>query len=141
MFKPKKIIAHHSLTKDSETVSCGAIRNYHINTLGWSDIGYHAVVEFARDQYEVFFGRPWDIPGAHTKGHNGDSLGICFIGNYDEQPPSDRMLEVGAKIIKFWMRLYGISEENIYRHHDFAPYKTCPGKLFDILRLRDLVKN
>ena len=133
---PKKIIVHHSLTKDSGTVSWGAIRRYHINTLGWIDIGYHAGVELVYTEYETFMGRPWDAIGAHTQGQNDQSLGFIFVGNYDFFPPPPRMLEVGAKVIALWMRLFNISKDEIYPHHKFANYKSCPGTEFDIEDLK-----
>lgn len=136
---PNKIIVHHSLTKDGKTVSWGNIRNYHINTLGWNDIGYHAGVELVDYQYEILMGRMWDKVGAHTQGQNSDSLGICFVGNYDLIEPPDEMLETGAKIIRLWMKLYHIDILDIYRHHDFASYKSCPGLQFDIIKLRDII--
>lgn len=132
--KPIKIIVHHSLTEDSSTVSWGAIRKYHVETLGFNDIGYHAGVELVRsgrvDYFEVFLGRLWDVPGAHTKGQNRDSLGICFIGNYDLEDPPKKMLIEGGKLIAMWMKLFDIPFERIYPHHYFADYKTCPGSQF-----------
>lgn len=132
MFRPKRIIVHHSLTKDSSTVSWGAIRRYHVETLGYSAIGYHAGVELARDDYEVFLGRMWDKMGSHCRGYNIDSLGICFIGNYDLEKPPEKMLIAGGKLIALWMKLFNIPFEEIYTHHYLADYKTCPGAQFDM---------
>ena len=132
------IIVHHSLTADSGTVSWSAIRHYHIIEKGWMDIGYHAGVELAGAEYEAMLGRPWDFIGAHCEGHNRDSLGICFVGNFDIAPPPDAQLALGAKVIKLWMRLFNISSLNIYRHSQFAD-KTCPGTKFDMAQLLEMV--
>jgi len=137
MFTPSKIIVHHSLTKDNQTVSWGAIRRYHKEHCGWIDIGYHAGVELVYTEYEVFFGRSWDIPGAHTRGINDTSLGIVFVGNYDNFPPSEKMLDAGSVIIRLWMKLYNIPGEAVLPHRDFAGYKSCPGRMF---RMEDLWK-
>jgi N-acetylmuramoyl-L-alanine amidase len=143
-FVPKKVIVHHSLTKDSETVSWGSIRKYHTQTLKWAGIGYHCGVELVMSgqepYYEALLGRMWDIPGAHTRGHNHDSLGICFIGNYDKIAPKKVMLETGAKVIALWLKLFSISIDDIYSHHNFAVHKSCPGALFDMEHLRILVE-
>lgn len=139
---PNKIIIHHSLTEDSGTVSWGAIRHYHTAIKGWADIGYHAGIELVESgdhiHYEILLGRMWDKIGAHTieEGQNWISLGLCFIGNYDEAPPPEGMLIIGGQLISFWMRLFKIPRSEIYGHRDFADYKTCPGKLFDIDKLK-----
>jgi len=133
---PAEIVIHHSLTPDSGTVSWGAIRKYHIEHCGWDDIGYHAGIELVYTEYEMFMGRAWDKIGAHTRGQNDKSLGFLFVGNYDLEPPPKRMLEVGAKTIALWMRLFNIPKDKIYRHSDFANYKSCPGVEFDIEELK-----
>ena len=139
---PKKIIVHHSLTKDDETVSWGAIRRYHINALGWVDIGYHAGVELIKSggqsRHEALLGRSWNIQGAHTFGQNDDSLGICFVGNYDLEEPFGEMLEMGAKVIRMWLWLFAISPYEVYGHNQFSD-KSCPGEKFNMGRLRSLL--
>jgi N-acetylmuramoyl-L-alanine amidase len=54
------------------------IRRWHTGK-GWSDIGYHFVVD---RQGEVCVGRPVERVGAHAKGHNKNSIGICLIGGF-----------------------------------------------------------
>lgn len=142
--KPVRIFIHHSLTRDSGSVSWGAIRRYHTETLGWAGgVGYHSGIELVisggRLYYETFMGRMWDVPGAHVRGHNSDSLGLCFIGNYDQTKPEDEMLIVGAKIIKLWMRLFDIKINEIYGHRDFST-KSCPGDNFNMHKLKAYVE-
>jgi len=143
-FVPKKIIVHHSLTKDSGTVSWGAIRKFHTQTLKWAGIGYHAGVELVMSgselYYEILMGRMWDRSGAHTRRHNQNSLGICFIGNYDTLPAKKQIIQTGAKVIALWLRLFGLSIDDIYSHNDFDAYKTCPGTLFDMEYLKTCVR-
>ena len=138
-FVPTRIIIHHSLTPDSETVSWNAIRDYHIKTLGWADIGYHSGVELIRGHHEALFGRPWHIPGAHCYEHNHDSLGFVFVGNYDEREPPDGILLAGANAIGIWMDIYGIELSRIFTHNYFNAAKTCPGTKFDMIRLKNAI--
>lgn len=152
--KPKRIILHHSLTKDSETVSWNAIRRYHksyayqgkiIYKLAadkykqkgyyvkypWSDIGYHFGIELINDEYEILMGRMLTRSGAHTYGHNQDSIGICFVGNYDIIVPEERMLNLGVKLVVSLCTMFDIEVCNIHGHQHFAN-KTCPGTLFNL---------
>jgi len=146
IFKPQKVICHHSLTKDSGSVSWGAIRLYHTQTLKrpYKDIGYHVGVELVKSggelYYEALMGRMWTETGAHVRGHNLDSLGICFIGDYDKEVPKPQLVMAGAKVIALWLDLFQLSINDIYSHHNFAPHKSCPGKLFNMELLRDCVR-
>ena len=143
-FIPKRVIIHHSLTKDSSTVSWGAIRKYHIQTMKWAGIGYHAGVELVMSgqevNHEILMGRVWDRSGAHCKHHNYNSLGICFVGNYDTIPPPKKMLITGARVIALWLRLFNLSINDVYSHHNFDIYKTCPGTYFDMDYLKTCIK-
>jgi|WetSurSiteA1Bulk_404760.scaffolds.fasta_scaffold00002_28 N-acetylmuramoyl-L-alanine amidase len=146
MNTPSIIILHHSLTKDSGTVSWSAIRNYHVHTNGWKDIGYHFGIEKVTNPndsylvYEILLGRFADMVGSHVEGHNYGSLGICFVGNYDEEEPSSTMINKGVDLVSWLCRLYKIKPEYILGHRDFNSHKSCPGKLFDVEKFRDLVK-
>lgn len=141
-FKPQRIFLHHSLTKDTSTVSWGAIRRYHTERLKWSAIGYHAGVELVKSgnelYYEVLFGRMWNRQGAHCRGQNEDSLSICFVGNFDYYKPTDGQYEAGGRIISLWMQLYDIKLTDIYGHNEFSD-KTCPGKMFSIKDLKHYI--
>jgi N-acetylmuramoyl-L-alanine amidase len=133
--KPTCIIIHHSLTKDSETVSWGAIRDYHLSK-GWREIGYHFGIEMVGDSYEIFLGRFASEDGAHTLGMNQKSIGVCCIGNFDLAPPPKELLEKLKKLVRWLMMVYDIPRETVLGHTDFASYKSCPGIMFDMEKFR-----
>lgn len=77
MRKIARIFVHCSDTPNNRDIGAKEIRDWHINGNGWSDIGYHYVI---RRDGSVDLGREESVPGAHCKGHNHDSIGICLVG-------------------------------------------------------------
>lgn len=139
------LMIHHSLTKDSQTVSWNAIRKYHTETNGWKDIGYHFglekiglssgtnIIPEVDWSYEILLGRPLDLEGAHCKegGMNHRAIGICVVGNFDTAPPAADMLDVLVhRLIIPLMLTFKIQANRIVFHREFAPYKSCPGTQF-----------
>lgn len=53
------------------------VRRWHVEENGWSDVGYHYLV--GRNG-KTFEGREIRRIGAHTKGHNANSIGIMLFG-------------------------------------------------------------
>lgn len=139
--RPSYIIIHHSLTKDSETVSWQAIRRYHMGTLRWRNIGYHFGVELVNNDYEILVGRMINATGAHCKQSemNSRSLGICFVGNFDEKPPSTNMWTLGLWCVRGLCDVLSIPFENVRGHSEFASYKSCPGNAFDMDQFRSML--
>ena len=133
---PTKVIVHHSVSKDTPITDIGHLRYYHVNVRGWRDIGYHLVIEKVGGAYEGILGRAVDEQGAHCRGENDSSLGVCFIGNFMDAAPPDDMLRVGARHISGLMRVAGIeiSNETVLPHRWFAN-TACPGDLFPMDRL------
>lgn len=82
----KEVIIHCS---DSTWGDVDAIRSWHL-ARGFDDIGYHIVIEngykTSSNIYDetrdgiIEIGRPIHIDGAHTIGHNKNTLAICLIG-------------------------------------------------------------
>ncbi len=138
---PKYIILHHSLTVDSKTKSAEAIKRYHIETMGWKDIGYHHLIELVDKEYKIFKGREDNVAGAHTRGMNINSLGICCVGNYDKRFMDEDMFDLLADLVFCLCLKYMIPIDNIRRHNDYAPYKTCPGKYFPFDKLIKTIYN
>ncbi|KAH9375601.1 hypothetical protein HPB48_013815 [Haemaphysalis longicornis] len=70
----------------------------------WWDIGYNFVIGGDGRVYE---GRGFGVEGAHTLGHNTDSLGIAFTGDYRHTRPSDKMLAAAQRLIECGVRQVG----------------------------------
>lgn len=142
--KPEYIIIHHSLTDDNMLLSdFEAIRRYHMQVNGWRDIGYHWVLEKVNNKWVWRAGRKETEDGAHCKeqGMNFKSVGICVVGNFDKDTPTDEIYElVAAKCKDIMSRWPAIKAENIRPHREYATYKSCPGTKFNMAVLINKVK-
>lgn len=137
------VVIHHSARPDGLTLDSAGIERYHVETLGWRDIGYHLIVEMFDGRPVAMLGRPLDWAGAHANvaDWNRKSVGVCFVGNYSEQEPSIELLSEGARHIAAICKLLAIYPETgnaIVGHRDLKATE-CPGKHFSIPRLVDLV--
>jgi N-acetyl-anhydromuramyl-L-alanine amidase AmpD len=80
-----EIIVHCTATpatwRQGQTTSAkvAEVRRWHVDERGWSDIGYHYLID--RDG-TVVEGRPLARPGAHVRGHNRNSIGIALFGGH-----------------------------------------------------------
>jgi len=76
-----EVIVHCSATKPSMDIGVKEINEWHLNR-GWSGIGYHFVI---RRNGKIEPGRPTNLVGAHCKGRNKHSIGVCLVGGINER--------------------------------------------------------
>lgn len=135
--KPDMIVLHHSTSVDHPTLDWQGIRRYHIVDRGYKDCGYHFGIEQVNEGFEIVVGRMVNEIGAHcvAKGVNRRSIGICFIGDFTNQPPTERQWELGVRLVTGLCILGDIPATNIYGHREWANTE-CPGKAFDLGKFR-----
>ena len=120
--KIKLLVVHCSDTDNGEDLSALDIHKIHLN-FGWDGIGYHKVI--CRSG-KVENGRPEYWIGAHVKGKNDVSLGVCLIGRDDFTKAQFSSLET---VLRGWKSLY--PDAKILGHCDTGnTSKTCPN--FDV---------
>ena len=120
-----EILIHCSATPEGRDYTVDDIRKWH-RQRGFNDIGYHYVIY--RDG-TIHKGREEEFVGAHCKGHNSRSIGICYIGGMtaDNHSPKDtRTDEQKASLLSLLGRLKAQYPGAVIRgHRDFAN-KACP---------------
>jgi hypothetical protein len=127
---PTGICIHHSLTEDGPVLDRTAIRKYHKDFNGWDDEGYHGYVERVEDEIRIVSGRNLIYQGAHSPALNRTHLGLCLVGNFDEQAPSQEIFDAAVRTCLGWMKMFpSIKRENI-TFHNMHSNKSCPGKMF-----------
>lgn len=144
----KYIILHHSVSGDHPTLpNVGAIRDYHVKVNGWVDVGYHFLLDRINGHMEIVCGRMLDERGAHCKemDFNESGIGICVIGNFDQEPPPLDTMATLRHLCRSLMGQFGIKAVDVIGHREAQALgcipvekrKTCPGKSFDMDLFRD----
>lgn len=120
-----KIIVHCTATAEGKVFTVEDIDRWH-KERGFKEIGYHYVVYL---DGSVHAGRPEEMVGAHCKGQNARSIGVCYVGGCasDGTTPKDtRTPEQKAALTGLLRELRDrYPAAVIYGHRDFSS-KACP---------------
>jgi N-acetylmuramoyl-L-alanine amidase len=137
MNKPDKIIVHCADTRIDQNFDVSDIDNWHkirgfkrVHEGKTYHVGYHFYIKL---DGTVQNGRPISCPGAHCKGQNSKSIGVCFEGGKNESGGIwDNPTQ--AQIDSFKRLLEGLEKElkmflHIHGHNEYSN-KSCPN--FDV---------
>ena len=115
---------HCSASIKGTDIGVAEIELMHIDR-GWSGIGYNQVI---RTGGRIEIGRPINYRGAHVKGHNSDTLGICLVGGLLPDGTPARRFEDGFDeeqgdslywSLLFYHRMW--PNLQVGGHRDFSP--------------------
>jgi hypothetical protein len=136
------LVIHGAWTKPGVDVGVEEIREWHRDR-GFNDIGY-----VIRRDGKVEDGRPVDRVGAHVKGYNRDTIGICLVGGRESEGKHTDGLDEFQKQELLWefnyteaqiVSMIGLVSElkaehdvtDVLGHRDYRGVtKRCPG--FDV---------
>ena len=125
-----KIIIHCSATREGESVNALEIDKWH-KKKGWKGIGYHFLIDI---DGKIEVGRNIRESGAHTKGENSNSIGVCYVGGVEKERDSNgdwvakdtRTNEQKESILLLLQTLKKMFKDaTIHGHNEFAN-KSCP---------------
>lgn len=119
MRKINKIIIHCSDSDLEIHDNVETIRKWHVEERNWKDIGYHYVVT---KNGNVHQGRPLKEAGAHTFGHNDDSIGVCLTGR--EEFSASQFFSL-AWLVRDLLEQFPECMK-VLPHNYYSDNKTCP---------------
>ena len=117
----RRVVFHHSL---SDFGDVELIDSWH-RQKGYSMIGYHFVITKMAD---IQKGRSMKYQGAHAKGKNHNSIGVCFIGDFNKYNIKQIQIAAAGKLL---FQLQSLSPSIYIDFHINSLKKVCPGICFD----------
>lgn len=123
------IVVHCSATPEGRDVTAADINKMHI-ARGFKKIGYHYVV---RLDGTVETGRKENEIGAHAKGYNANSIGVCYVGGLtsDGKTPKDTRTPAQKSALKKLLHTLKqrYPDARIVGHRDLSPDTNHNGKV------------
>ncbi len=149
----KGAVVHHTAgvnayTQDEVPGILRGMYDYHVNSLGWDDIGYNVLVDK--------WGRLWEgrhggldkaVIGAQAAGVNSETFGISAMGNYEEVDAPEPMVESIESFVAWKLGVHdvdptgravigGQEHDTIVGHREVGQ-TVCPGQYLNA-RLPDI---
>ena len=118
------IVIHCADTYLRMDIGVKEINDWHLQR-GWSGCGYHFVV---RLDGSIEIGRDIEKMGAHCKGYNRSSIGICYAGGKgDDGKPKDTRTDAQKKTMSALIINLQASNPNAeVKGHNELSNKACP---------------
>lgn len=114
------IVVHCAATRADPAIDIRDIDAWH-RARGWAGCGYHYVIPL---DGSIQGGRALNAIGAHTRGHNRVSWGICLIGGLDDAGrPADTFTREQLTSLRMLLTsLHQIAPQaEILGHRDLSP--------------------
>ncbi|KAJ2951996.1 hypothetical protein O0L34_g4258 [Tuta absoluta] len=131
------VIIQHTVTPTCHTdATCAErvrnIQDYYMDQLNYTDIGYNFLVGSNGKVYE---GKGWLHSGAHTYGYNRKSIGIAFIGNFNEASPTEASIEATKLLLQCGVdRGHMKRDYNLVGHRQLIATQSPGRKLYAEIR-------
>lgn len=119
-----KIIVHCSATQKKADIGAAEINTWHTQR-GFDCIGYHFVI---RRDATIEHGRSLAQIGAHCRGNNAESIGICMVGgiNHIGESENNFTQEQFKTLNSLLAELeHDFPNTTLHGHNEFAN-KDCP---------------
>ena len=120
------VVVHCSASKVTTNFTLKDLRHLHVDICHWSDIGYHFYI--TRDG-RIHNCRPMSEIGAHVKGYNAVSIGVCYEGglNARGRPADTRTPEQKKSLIELLSALKErFPKAKLVGHYELGASKDCP---------------
>lgn len=119
------IVIHCAATKPSMNIGFTEIDQWH-KRRGWLGCGYTWII---RRDGTIETGRSLEEVGAHVKGFNHNSVGICMVGGMDADGDPDAnytQLQWDSldSLVDVMTKIY--PNAAVVGHNDLDPNKSCP---------------
>ncbi|XP_065360656.1 peptidoglycan-recognition protein SB1-like [Calliphora vicina] len=124
------VIIHHSDNPNgcsTESACQRLIKNIQTDHKGrrnFSDIGYNFIIAGDGNVYE---GRGWGLQGSHAPNYNRNSIGIVFLGNFENSKPSNQMLQNAKDLIAQAVSGGYLKDSYTLLGHRQTKATSCPG--------------
>lgn len=117
------VVIHHSaFYEEDDLATMLEVQDMHRNRRNWADVAYHFLVGKNGLIYE---GRDWHVRGTHVAQYNSGSLGICLLGNFVQESPSEAQLASTLALVNWASERLQLT--HIASHRQFNPQTQCPG--------------
>lgn len=124
--KVDKIILHCSDSDFWQHDDISVIDKWH-KSKGWDGVGYQL---FVKKTGQIQLGRFLNQDGAHTKGYNKNTIGVCMSGKNDFP-----QLMQTIDLLLYLVKSFSLSVDDIYGHYELNKSKTCPNLDMNYIRM------